>query len=59
MKVLGLNSDVKVNGVPAKVTGMTTKHLTLKGQDDDTVAVPLDKVCRMLDEKTLVVIEPS
>ena len=55
MKILGLNSIVEVKGVPAKVTGITAKGLTLTGQED-TVQVSLQKVNKMIDEKTLKIL---
>ena len=55
MKILGLNSTVKVKGVPAKVTRIATKSITLTGQED-TVQVSLQKVNKMIDEKTLKIL---
>jgi hypothetical protein len=55
MKILGLNSTVEVKGVPAKVTGIATHNITLKGQED-TVQVSLQKVNKMIDEKTLKIL---
>tara|TARA_Y100000310_G_scaffold191954_1_gene191896 strand:+ start:71 stop:238 length:168 start_codon:yes stop_codon:yes gene_type:complete len=55
MKILGLNSIVEVKGVPAKVTGIATKNITLTGQED-TVQVSLQKVNKMIDEKTLKIL---
>ena len=58
MKILGLNSTVEVKGVPAKVTGIATHNITLKGQED-TVQVSLQKVNKMIDEKTLKILQKN
>jgi|TARA_Y100000310_G_scaffold265185_1_gene276088 hypothetical protein len=55
MKILGLNSTVAINDVPAKVTDIQSKTITLTG-NKDTLKLSLRKVNKMIDEKTLKIL---
>ena len=50
MKILGLNSIVKVKGATATVTGISSTELTLTGKDYSVHQVPLETINRMIDE---------
>ena len=54
MKILGIGSRVEVNGVPAKVTGIQSKTITLTGSKD-TLKLSLRKVNKMINDKILVI----
>ena len=54
MKILGIGSRVEINGVPAKVTGIQSKTITVTGSKD-TLKLSLRKVNKMINDKILVI----
>jgi len=55
MKILGLNSIVKVKGATATVIDITSKDVVLTGRDNTIHKVPLKKINKMIDENDLKV----
>ena len=54
MKILGLNSVIKVKGATATVTNITSKHVTLTGSDGKNHKVSLQKIGKMFDANDLI-----
>jgi hypothetical protein len=55
MKILGLNSVVKIKGATATVIDITSKDVVLTGKDNTVHRVPLETISQMVDDKTLKV----
>jgi hypothetical protein len=55
MKILGLNSVVKIKGATATIIDITSKDVTLTGKDNTVHKVPLEIISQMVDDKTLKV----
>ena len=50
MKILGLNSVVKIKGATATIIDITSKDVTLTGKDNTVHKVPLEIISQMVDE---------
>ena len=55
MKILGLNSVVKIKGATATVIDITSKDVVITGKDNTVHKVPFNTINQMIDDNDLKV----